>query len=121
MNIEGINIEEKFSKILNFWDPKIIARMNDVDIKLVKIQGDFVWHRHEHTDEVFIVMHGRMTIDFRDGSVALGEGELCVVPKDVEHKPRSDDPCHIMLIEPEGTVNTGDAGGEFTVEDDVWI
>lgn len=95
--------------------------MNDYQFKLVKIQGDFVWHDHKETDEVFIVLEGRMTIHFRDGRVELSAGELFVVPKGVEHKPCAVDECHMLLIEPRGVVNTGEVGGEMTAKNDVWI
>ena len=95
--------------------------MNDYHFKLVKFQGDFVWHKHDDTDEVFIVLNGEMSIEFRDGKVELKQGELFVVPKGVEHKPSTKKECEIMLVEPAGTSNTGDTGGELTAEDNVWI
>lgn len=95
--------------------------MNNVDFKLVKFKGEFVWHTHDETDEVFMVIEGAMRIDFRDGSVELREGEMFVVPRGAEHKPIAENECRIMLIEPAGTVNTGDAGGELTTEGDEWI
>lgn len=119
--MESINLAEKLEKFSDHWAPKIIAQMNDVQFKLAKIQGEFVWHSHAHTDEVFIVLKGSMAIRFRDRSVRLSQGELCVVPRGVEHKPFADEECHIMLVEPAGTVNTGDAGGALTVDDSVWI
>lgn len=119
--MESINLAEKLEKFSDHWTPKIIAQMNDVQFKLAKIQGEFVWHSHAHTDEVFIVLKGSMAIRFRDRSVRLSQGELCVVPRGVEHKPFADEECHIMLVEPAGTVNTGDAGGALTVDDSVWI
>lgn len=119
--MESINLAEKLEKFSDHWAPKIIAQMNDVQFKLAKIQGEFVWHSHAHTDEVFIVLEGSMAIRFRDRSVRLSQGELCVVPRGVEHKPFADEECHIMLVEPAGTVNTGDAGGALTAADDLWI
>ena len=121
MSYEAINIKEKLSKFTEHWSPKIVAQLNNYHFKLAKIQGDFVWHDHPETDEVFIVLEGEMAIDFRDGRVNLKTGELFVVPKGVEHKPYAEQECHIMLIEPAGTVNTGDAGGELTAENDVWV
>jgi mannose-6-phosphate isomerase-like protein (cupin superfamily) len=121
MDYSAINLQEKLAKFADHWSPKIIARMNDYDFKLVKFQGDFVWHCHEDTDEVFLVIEGRMRIDFRDGSVDLGTGEMFVVPRKVEHKPFAGEECRVMLVEPSGTVNTGDAPGEKTVEGDDWI
>ncbi|MFQ5822552.1 MAG: cupin domain-containing protein [bacterium] len=121
MNTEVVNITEKFAKFSDLWAPKIIAQMNDYHFKLVKIQGDFVWHKHEDTDEVFIVMDGSMMIEFRDGQVHLGKGEMFVVQKGIEHKPFAAQECLIMLVEPVGTINTGDASGELTAEGDIWI
>ena len=95
--------------------------MNDNHFKLVKFHGDFVWHQHENTDEVFIVLEGAMRIDFRDGCVDLAQGEMFVVAKGVEHKPLAEAECHILLIEPAGTINTGDAGGSKTADNGVWI
>jgi mannose-6-phosphate isomerase-like protein (cupin superfamily) len=121
MNDKSINIKEKLSKFSEHWSPKVIAEMNDYQFKLVKVQGEFVWHDHKETDEVFIVIEGEMTIEFRDGDVKLGEGEMFVVPKGVEHKPYAENECHIMLVEPKGVVNTGETEGELTAENDVWI
>ena len=121
MNPQVINFDHKFAKFSDRWAPKIIARMNDYHFKLVKIQGDFVWHRHEETDEVFIVLDGGMKIEFRDGKVDLKKGEMCVVPKGLEHKPFAESECHIMLVQLAGTINTGDAGGERTAPDGIWL
>ena len=117
----AINFENKLEKFSEHWSPKIIAQMNDYHFKLVKFQGDFVWHQHADTDEVFIALDGEMSIDFRDGKVNLKAGEMFVVPAGVEHKPFAEKECKILLIEPAGTVNTGDAGGSLTTADDVWI
>ena len=95
--------------------------MNDYHFKLVKFQGDFVWHSHNDTDETFIVLDGEMTIDFRDGRVDLKAGEMFVVPKGVDHKPSAKKECRILLVEPAGTINTGDAGGDLTAGNDIWI
>jgi len=121
MEYAAINFEEKLAKFSEHWSPKIVAQMNDYHFKLVKFRGEFVWHNHANTDEVFIVLDGQMAIDFRDGRVDLKTGEMLVVPKGVEHKPIAEDECKILLVEPAGTINTGDAGGELTAEDDVWI
>ena len=121
MPYESINFKTKLSAFHDHWSPKVIAAMNDYQFKLVKVKGDFVWHDHPDTDEVFIVLEGELTIAFRDGQVKLAQGELFVVPKGVEHKPYAAEECHVMLIEPQGVVNTGDAGGDFTAENDVWI
>ena len=121
MELKAINLQEKLAKFSDHWSPKIIAQMNNYHFKLVKLQGDFVWHKHENTDEVFIVLDGEMFIEFRDGKVELKQGELFVVPKGVEHKPNAKKECEIMLVEPAGTINTGDTGGDLTAEDNVWI
>lgn len=121
MKYSAINLEEKLAKFSEHWSPKIIAQMNDYHFKLVKFQGDFVWHSHGDTDEVFITLDGEMSIEFRDGKADLKSGEMLVVPKGVEHKPFAEKECKIMLVEPAGTVNTGDAVGEMTAEDNVWI
>ena len=121
MIYSAINLTKKLDKFSEHWSPKIIAQMNDYHFKLVKFQGDFVWHSHADTDEAFIVIEGQMSIDFRDGRVNLKAGDMFVVPKGVEHKPFAERECKIMLIEPAGTVNTGDSGGEMTEKDNVWI
>lgn len=116
-----INLQKKFSLFTDHWSPRIIAQMNDVHFKLAKIKGDFVWHHHAETDEVFIVYDGKMSIEFRNGNVNLNTGEMFVVPKGVEHKPMAQDECSIIIVEPAGTVNTGDTGGDLTVEENLWI
>tara|TARA_B100001750_G_scaffold81268_1_gene64586 strand:+ start:111 stop:473 length:363 start_codon:yes stop_codon:yes gene_type:complete len=116
-----INIAEKFKLFSDHWSPKVIAEMNDYQFKLAKVKGEFIWHAHEESDETFIVIDGELTIEFRDKSVHLNKGEMCVVPKGVEHKPVAENECQIMLIETKGVVNTGDAGGEKTAENNVWI
>ena len=118
---QAINFQDKLSRFTDHWAPKVVAQMNDYQLKLVKIQGEFVWHSHTGTDEVFIVLDGRMRIELRDGGVDLGPGEMFVVPKGVEHKPSAPDECRILLVEPSGVVNTGDAGGAKTAPNDVWI
>jgi len=121
MNYTAINLKEKFAKFSEHCSPKIVAQMNDYHFKLVKFKGDFVWHHHAETDEVFIVLDGEMRIDFRDGHMEIKAGEMFVVPKGVEHKPFAEKECKIMLVEQAGTINTGDAGGDLTAEDNVWI
>jgi mannose-6-phosphate isomerase-like protein (cupin superfamily) len=116
-----INIAEKLGKFSEHWSPKIIARMNDYDLRLVKLQGEFVWHDHKDTDEVFIVLEGEMTIHFRDEDVTVRKGELFVVPRGVEHKTSAAAECHAMIVEPAGTVNTGGAGGEKTAPVEAWV
>lgn len=121
MTVEAINLGKKLSLFSEQWAPRIVAKLNDYHVKVAKIQGPFVWHSHEDTDELFLVLQGQMTIAFRDGEVHLRSGEMCVVPRGVEHRPVAAEECHIMLVEPAGTVNTGNAGGELTAEKDVWI
>lgn len=121
MELKSINLSEKLSKFSEHWAPKIIAQMNDYHFKIVKFQGEFVWHKHDDTDEVFIVIDGEMSIAFREGSVNVRAGEMFVVPKGAEHKPFAIDECKAMLVEPAGTMNTGDTGGEMTAEDNIWI
>ncbi len=104
------------------WSPKIIAQIDDYQFKLVKLQGDFVWHSHPETDEVFIVLEGQLRFDFRDGAVTLSKNELLVVSKGVEHKPFAESECHVMILVREGTVNTGDAlENELTTGTREWI
>lgn len=122
MNHEAINFADKLARFSERWSPRIVARMNDYHFKLVKIEGEFVWHSHAETDEVFIVIEGELVIELRDGRVELKAGEMYVVPRGVEHRPvarRGE--CRMLLVEPAGTVNTGDAGGALTAADDVWV
>lgn len=121
MTYRAINLVEKLGRIDEQWSPRVIAEMNDYQFKLVKLQGDFIWHDHPETDETFIVIAGRVRIDFRDGAVELGPGEMFVVPKGVEHKPYADTEAQVMLIEPRDIANTGHEGGARTAENDVWI
>jgi len=121
MNYTPINFRNKLNLFTDHWSPKIIAQMNDYQFKLVKFQGNFVWHSHEDTDETFIVIEGQMGIDFRDGRMTLNAGEMYVVPKGIEHKPFAEAECKIMLIEPAGVVNTGESESELTAQNDVWI
>ena len=117
----AINLREKLTLFSELWSPKIVAQMNDYYFKLVKAEGEFVWHSHPETDEVFLVMEGELRIDFRDGAVELKRGEMAVVPRGAEHRPYAQRECQILLIEPVETVNTGDAGGDRTVIDPEWI
>jgi len=116
-----ISLAEKFGKFTEQWAPRVVAEMNDYQFKLSKLQGEFIWHSHPDTDEVFVVVDGAMTIEFRDGRVDLKAGEMFVVPRGVEHKPVAESECQLMIIEPRGIANTGDAGGERTAPNDVWI
>lgn len=119
--MKSINFADKFSKFSDHWSPKVIAEMNDYQFKLAKLEGEFVWHNHPDTDEVFIVIEGSMKIELEDGVVELGTGEMYVVPKGVMHKPVAEKECQIMLVEPRGVVNTGEADSDLTAENDVWI
>ena len=121
MSHQVINFQAKLARFSDRWAPKVIAQMNDYQFKLAKIEGEFVWHSHADTDDVFIVLDGRMSIELRDGRVELEPGEMFVVPKGVEHKPAAVCECRILLVEPAGTVNTGAAGGALTAPNDVWI
>tara|TARA_B100002052_G_C15540302_1_gene444358 strand:+ start:278 stop:640 length:363 start_codon:yes stop_codon:yes gene_type:complete len=116
-----INIKQKFSKFSELWSPKVIAEMNDYQFKIVKIHGEFVWHKHDETDEVFIVIEGSMKIQFRKKTINLNQGELFIVPKGVEHKPFAADLCKIMIVEPRGVMNTGNINNELTAKNDTWI
>jgi mannose-6-phosphate isomerase-like protein (cupin superfamily) len=121
MKFDAINFKDKFSKFTEHWSPRVVAEMNDYQFKLVKVEGEFVWHDHPDTDEVFIVLEGILNIEFRDGIVTLNSGEMFVIPKGVEHKPVANSECKIMIVEPKGVVNTGDSGSELTAENDVWV
>ena len=116
-----INFQERLSKFGEHWAPRVIAELNDYQFKLVKLQGEFVWHDHQDTDEAFIVLNGRMAIALEDGVVELSAGEMYVVPKGIRHKAFAEEECHLLLIEPRGVVNTGNAGGAMTSPNDVWI
>ncbi|WP_312362491.1 cupin domain-containing protein [Ensifer sp.] len=116
-----INFSQKLDLIDDLWQPRVVAEMNDYQFKLVRIEGDFVWHDHPETDETFIVIDGILRIDFRDGFVRLGPGEMFVVPRGVEHKPYAEREVRLLLIEPRGVLNTGNAGGERTAANDRWI
>jgi mannose-6-phosphate isomerase-like protein (cupin superfamily) len=121
MGYKSINFAHKFALFAEHWSPKVVAEMNDYQFKVVKLKGDFVWHDHKETDETFIVIDGELRIDFRDGAVTLSAGEMFVVPRGVEHKPFAEYEVKLLLIEPRGVQNTGNAGGERTAENDVWI
>ena len=121
MDYKAVNFAQKLSLISDQWQPRVVAEMNDYQFKLVKLQGDFIWHDHKDTDETFVVLDGKLRIDFRDGAVEIGPGEMFVVPKGVEHKPYAAGEVKLMLIEPRGVLNTGDEGGERTAQNDRWI
>ena len=121
MDYQAINLRRKLSLFTEQWQPKVIAEMNDYQFKLVRLEGDFIWHDHPDTDETFFVLEGEVRIDFEDGAVSLKEGELFVVPKGVKHKPFADSEAKLLLIEPRGVINTGDEKSTITAENDVWI
>jgi mannose-6-phosphate isomerase-like protein (cupin superfamily) len=112
--VDKVNLAEKLTLFDDHWSPKTVAQLNDYDVQVVKVKGEFVWHKHDDTDDFFLVLKGRLTIQMRDSDIDLGPGELFVVPGGVEHCPRCDEEVHLLLIEPSGTPNTGDAGGELT-------
>jgi mannose-6-phosphate isomerase-like protein (cupin superfamily) len=121
MHYKPINLAGKFELFSEQWHPKVVAEMNDYQFKIVRLQGDFVWHSHADTDETFIVLDGTLRIDFRDGYVEIGPGEMYVVRKGIEHRPNAAAEVKVMLIEPKGVLNTGDQGGERTAQNDVWV
>ncbi|NVZ24845.1 cupin domain-containing protein [Pseudomonas gingeri] len=116
-----VNFAEKFSLFDEQWQAKVVAEMNDYQFKVARIEGDFIWHAHADTDETFIVLEGLLRIDFRDRQVMLGQGEMLVVPKGVEHKPYAEKEVKLLLVEPRGVLNTGAEVGERTAANDVWI
>ena len=119
--MKKINLASKYNKINEHWSPKVVAEMNDYQFKLAKIKNDFIWHSHEDTDETFIVMEGKIYIEFEDETVELSEGEMIVVPKGKIHRPYADQEAEIMLIEPIGVRNTGDIVSDLTSDDNQWI
>lgn len=121
MTNSPINFRDKLNQFQEHWSPKVIAELNDYQFKLVKVQGEFVWHEHSETDEAFIVIAGHLKIELPDSTVELGAGEMFVVPRGVQHKPSADQECHMLLIEPRGVVNTGEVSGDMTAPNDVWL
>lgn len=119
--VDSINLRDKLALFDETWQPKVIAALNDYQLKLVKLQGEFVWHSHADTDELFICLDGQFDIEFRDHTVTVRAGEICVVPRGVEHKPVAAAECHVMIIEPTGVTNTGDAQSGLTAPNDQWI
>ena len=114
MTSRVVDLHERLSLFSEHWSPKVVARLNDYAVKVVKLKGEFVWHSHPETDELFLVVEGTLVIQLRDGDVTLGPGQLYVVPKGVEHRPVAEGDVSVVLVEPESTVNTGDAGGPLT-------
>ena len=119
--MKKINLTSKYKKITEHWSPRVVAEINDYQFKLAKIKNDFIWHSHEDTDETFIVMEGKIYIEFEDETVELSEGEMIVVPKGKKHRPYADEEAKIMLIEPKGVRNTGDIVSDLTSDDNQWI
>jgi mannose-6-phosphate isomerase-like protein (cupin superfamily) len=111
---DAVDLAERLSHVTEHWSPKVVARLNDYEVKVVKVQGGFVWHTHDETEELFLVVDGELTIQLRDRDVVLGPGQLFVVPRGVEHCPIAEGEVHAVLIEPTGVVNTGNAGGPLT-------
>lgn len=114
--MEKINLAEKLALIQDHWNPRVVAELNGQQVKLVKLQGTFVWHHHELEDELFLVVNGRLRMDFREGEVWLEPGEMIVVPRGVEHRPYADEEVEVLLFEPASTLNTGNVRNERTVE-----
>ena len=121
MKRQAINFQQKLSLFTEQWQPKVVAEMNDYQFKIVRLQGDFIWHDHKDTDETFIILEGKLRIDFRDGAVNLSTGEMFVVPKGVEHKPFAEEEVKLLLIEPRGVLNTGHEDSGRTAQNGVWI
>ncbi len=115
--IESVKVVEKFSRFNERWSPKIVGEVNDAYVKLVKFKGEFVWHHHETEDELFFVVKGRFTMKLRERDIQVGEGEFIVIPRGVEHKPVAEEECHVMLVEPQSTLNTGNVRNDRTLPD----
>ena len=121
MKIEKQNLKEKFYLISEYYKPKIAGELNDNYIKLTKLKGEFIWHKHENEDEFFMILKGNLLMKFRDKEIKVNEGEFIVIPKGVEHKPVADNEVHLLLIEPKSTLNTGNIENERTIKDLDWI
>jgi mannose-6-phosphate isomerase-like protein (cupin superfamily) len=120
--MDVIDLADKLARFDDCWAPRVVAQLNGQHVKLAKLDGAFVWHAHEAEDELFLVVAGRLRMELRDAPIELGPGQLCVVPRGVEHRPVAlDGVCSVLLFEPASTVNTGDAGGERTVTELEWI
>jgi mannose-6-phosphate isomerase-like protein (cupin superfamily) len=115
--MQSVNLEEKFAKFQDFWSPRVIGELNDCHVKAVKIKGEFVWHHHDHEDEMFLVVKGTLRMRFRDRDVFVREGEFIVVPHGVEHMPVAEEEVHMVLLEPKTTLNTGNVENERTVRE----
>jgi mannose-6-phosphate isomerase-like protein (cupin superfamily) len=119
--MEKVNIEKKFALFNEQWKPKIVGELNGQHVKLGKIEGSFVWHQHENEDELFLVVKGKMRLEFQNTAVDVNEGEFIIVPRGIEHRPAADEECHILLFEPVSTLNTGNVKDELTVAEPEWI
>jgi mannose-6-phosphate isomerase-like protein (cupin superfamily) len=119
--VEKVNVAQKLNLFADYWNPKIVADLNDSYIKLVKLKGEFVWHHHDNEDELFLVMKGRLVMKLRDREIEIGPGEFLVVPKGVEHLPVAHEETHVVLIEPKTTLNTGSVVDDKTVANLSWI
>jgi len=113
--LNKVNLSEKFSLINNYWDPKIVGELNNQYVKIAKLKGEFVWHHHEKEDELFMVIKGHLTIKLRDSNIELNEGEFYIIPRGVEHMPVAEDEVHVLMFEPQTTVNTGNADSDKTI------
>jgi mannose-6-phosphate isomerase-like protein (cupin superfamily) len=120
-SIQKINLAQKFAKVPDTYSPRIVAQVNDHAVKLSRVLGDFVWHKHENEDEMFLVTKGKLVIKLRDGDLVLEPGEFAVIPKGVEHCPVSEEECHVVLFEPKDTISTGDVRNEMTVLEPEWV
>lgn len=121
MNLQKVNLQEKYNLFSEHWQPKVVGALNGQHVKLAKLQGEFVWHKHDHEDELFMVIKGSLDIEFRDKTITINEGELLIVPRGVEHRPVAVEEVHLMLFEPASTVNTGDQKNDKTVEELEWL
>jgi len=119
--MDKINLSQKFALFQQYWSPKIVGELNDSYIKLVKLKGEFVWHRHEQEDELFLVVKGRLLIKLRDRDIHLEEGEFVIIPRGIEHLPIAEEEVHVLLLEPKSTLNTGNVQNERTVTDLEWV
>lgn len=115
--MDKVNLDQKFALFHEHWSPKIVGELNDSHIKLAKLKGEFIWHRHENEDELFLVVKGRLLIKLRDRDIELEAGEFAIIPRGVEHLPIAEEEVHVLLLEPKSTLNTGDVQNERTVAD----
>jgi mannose-6-phosphate isomerase-like protein (cupin superfamily) len=120
MSVDKVNLAEKFTLFQEQWSPRIVGELNDSYVKLARLKGEFLWHQHEHEDEMFLVVKGKLCIKLRDGDLWLEQGEFVIIPKGVEHCPFAEEEVHVMLLELKSTINTGDVQNERTVTDQ-WI